>query len=90
MDPSLLGLNVLQMRTLVAGCQREASAIRSTVQQLQRVIDSTWWQGPDADTFRRQWEAEHRRKSLDVAQDLDQLASFLAHHADKQEVTSQR
>jgi uncharacterized protein YukE len=89
-DLALLGLNVAQMRALAATCQREANQIRATVHSLQRTVDATWWEGPDADAFREQWVADHRRAALDAANDLDALASYLSRQISNQEVTSSR
>ncbi len=90
MDPALLGLHLAQMRALVATCQREANQIRHTVQSLQRTVDATWWEGPDADQFRESWGSEYRRISLDAATDLDALCTHLVRHINSQEMTSSR
>jgi hypothetical protein len=88
MPNPLIGLQVAEMGVLIATCRKEAASIRTTVATLTTNITSTWWKGHDADTFRSQWSDQHRPRSLQVAQELEDLATYLQQQVARQIATS--
>jgi hypothetical protein len=84
MNNGARGLNVNEMNNLIATCRREAQRIRSAIADVNGAVDSTWWQGPDADRFREDWSYNHRRHVLGVATELETLAAQLSREVNNQ------
>ena len=82
------GLNVAEMQNLIATCRREASNIRGAISSVNGTVNSTWWQGEDADKFRNEWSYSDRRRLENVAAELDRLAGQLGREVAAQRSTS--
>ena len=51
-----LGADVEQLDLLSRKFDEEAQKIEATISVIGSQVHGTWWQGPDAERFRNQWE----------------------------------
>jgi hypothetical protein len=86
----LTGLQVAEMRNLIAVCRREATNIRQTVAQVNTLVGTTWWKGTDADKFRNTWSTSDRVRILNVATELETVANQLSTQVQNQIITSSK
>jgi hypothetical protein len=88
--PGPTGLQVAEMRNLIAVCRREATNIRQTVTQVNDMVGTTWWKGPDSEKFRNTWSTSDRTRILNVAAELDRVSNQLSTQLQSQITTSAR
>jgi sugar phosphate isomerase/epimerase len=86
---ALRGMQIAEMKNLIATFRREASNIRASLADVNAAVSLTWWKGNDAEKFRREWADDHRRRILEVATELDALAINLDRALTSQVKTSQ-
>ncbi|MFM7069212.1 MAG: hypothetical protein ACKOYM_07100 [Actinomycetes bacterium] len=84
-----LGLDPQQLGVLAKSLQRESGTIRTLARQLDGQLRAAWWQGPDADKFRSQWDGEHRTQLERVATSLDTAATAVTANVAQQTQASQ-
>ena len=56
----LCGADVDELRALAGEVGRAGDRVASLGRQLNRIVLSSSWRGPDADTFRTDWSIRHR------------------------------
>ena len=84
-----LGLDPEQMGVLAKSLQREAGTIRALSRQLDTQLRGAWWQGPDAEKFRGEWDGDHRTQLERVATALDTAAKVVTTNVTQQTQASQ-
>ncbi len=85
---SKLGNDPGQMRGLAYELDREADALGSALQALTAELNNAWWQGADADAFRKRWNDLHCRNVNRVSASLAATAESLRREAYTQEQVS--
>jgi len=83
-----LGLDPEQMDALATKMTNEASTISDIVTQITSQVNSTWWQGPDAERFKGEWEGTHSSALRNAADALDQVAQLVRSEAQQQRQVS--
>ncbi|GEM_PF-2817853 len=76
------------MRRAAQAFDEQAERIRNYGEAMTAEINDMWWQGPDANRFRADWERIHRRASQKISGELGRLAACLRQEAAKQEAAS--
>ena len=89
-ERQLRGLQEAGMESLIRTCVNEARAIRETVGQVSSAMGNTWWRGDDALRFRESWNSHHRRRNLQLAEELESLARRLREQLARQRNASGR
>ena len=85
---SRLGGEPGAMRRAAHEFDEQAERVRSYGEAMTAEVTQMWWQGPDADRFRADWEQIHRRASQKISGALGRLAACLRQEAAKQEAAS--
>lgn len=83
------GLDVQQVRDLATNLDREADSIDQILSKLTGVLNNTQWTGPDATTFRNDWQGAHSNALRKVGAALREVAGAARANAAAQEQTSQ-
>ena len=83
------GLDVQQVRELATNLDREADSIDQILSKLTGVLNNTQWTGPDATTFRNDWQGAHSTALRKVGQALRDVAQAARTNAAAQEQVSQ-
>jgi len=84
----LCGADVDELRALAGEVGRAGDRVASLGRQLNRIVLSSSWRGPDADTFRTDWSIRHRSALLDAAAALTGATESLHRNADEQDTAS--
>jgi len=84
------GMNVEQVRQLGNSLQAKAEEIRTLISQLEGQLNSTTWEGPDAQQFKGSWWPEHKNNLLQAAEGLNGFGQAALNNASEQEATSSR
>ncbi len=82
------GLDVQQVRQLSTQLNQKAADIDSILSTLTNALNSTQWEGPDANQFRNEWSGQHTTSLRHVAGALRDAASRASQNATAQEQTS--
>ena len=82
------GMDIGQVRGLSQQMLAKSDEIKGTAAQLQSMIESTPWLGPDAENFRSEWEGTHMTALNQVATALADAGNRANIHANEQETTS--
>lgn len=82
------GLDVQQVRQLSTQLNQKAADIDSILSTLTNALNSTQWEGPDANQFRNEWSGQHTSSLRHVAEALRDAASRASQNATAQEQTS--
>ena len=80
-DPDAMRHAAHELETQAEHLSRQTAVMSSELHQ-------AWWQGPDADRFRTDWEQVHQRESRRIVGELHQLAAILRQEAARQERAS--
>ena len=83
-----LGADVEQLDVLARRFDEEAQKIENTISLITSQVNSTWWQGTDADRFRNQWQTTHSSQLRNVVQGLTDAAGQCRSQAAQQRQTS--
>ena len=83
-----LGADVEQLDTLARRFDEEAQKIENTVSVIASQVNSTWWQGTDADRFRNDWQTTYTTGLKNVIQGLQEAANRCRTQAQQQRQTS--
>ena len=85
----IYGADVAQLRALGKALTASSARLMSTRTALSNdVRNATRWKGPDAERFRRDWEATHNALLAKVIRALEEAGHAAARHADEQERAS--
>jgi hypothetical protein len=78
------GADVEQLKTLSTKLQGGANEIEQQKNNLNNLLNTTEWTGPDADIFRQQWSGEHMSQLTRVAEALKEAGQKAARNAQEQ------
>ena len=81
---ALWGADVEQLRTLGTKLQHGANEIEQQKNNLNTLLNSTQWMGPDADAFKQQWSGEHMSQLTRVAESLKEASQKATRNAQQQ------
>ena len=84
-----LGADVEQLDLLSRKFDEEAQKIETAISAISSQMQSTWWQGPDAERFRNQWETADTSTLRQVVQRLQAAATDCRNQANQQRQVSQ-
>ena len=84
-----LGADVEQLDMLARKFDEEAQKIEATIAAISSQMQSTWWQGADAEQFRTQWETADTPSLRQVIERLQTAATTARNQAAQQRQTSQ-
>ena len=83
------GADVDQLDALARKFDEEAQKIESTVSVINAQVQSTWWQGPDAERFRNEWQTADTAALRNVVQRLQAAAADCRNQSNQQRQVSQ-
>ena len=83
-----LGADVEQLEVLGRRFDEEAQKIETTVSVINSQVVATWWQGPDAERFRNQWQSTDTSVLRQVVQRLQAAANDCRVQANQQRQVS--
>ncbi|NNE72723.1 MAG: hypothetical protein HKN26_03595 [Acidimicrobiales bacterium] len=83
-----LGADVEQMDRLAKAFTVGQKKLRSIDVSVTQAARSTYWRGPDADTFRARWDGIARRQLSSVADVLQEISDEVKRQADQQRQAS--
>ena len=84
-----LGADVEQLEILSRKFDEEAQKIEAAISVIGSQVQGTWWQGPDAERFRNQWETADTSTLRQVVQRLQTAATDCRNQANQQRQVSQ-
>src|SRR4051812_25338745 len=79
-----LGADVAAVDSLSRAFNDQSHRLQGSLRTIDGMVVTVWWQGPDADRFRRAWNGELRANGDQAAEALALLARQLAAQADQQ------
>ncbi|MDP5228432.1 MULTISPECIES: hypothetical protein [Arthrobacter] len=82
------GADVNQLRTLGKKLQHGADVLNDQRTQLAATLNGTQWMGPDADSFRNEWDSVHFPALVNAAHALSEAGTRAAQNANEQEIAS--
>ena len=85
---AIWGADVEQLRNLGTKLQSGAGEIEQQRNNLNRVLDGTRWEGPDAQAFRDEWTGTHTSALNQVIQALKDAGQKATKNANEQDQTS--
>jgi len=83
-----LGLDPEQMEALASKMTNEATTISDIATTITSQVNSTWWQGPDAERFKGEWEGTHSTALRNAAEALEQVSQVVRSEAQQQRQVS--
>ena len=83
-----LGADVEALDQLARRFNEEAQKIQQAISTISSQIDTTWWQGPDAERFRNNWQSSFRGQLQRIGESLGQAAQQCKRQADQQRQVS--
>lgn len=83
-----LGADVEQMDQLSRRFQEAGAQIRDVMQQVESQLQSTWWEGNDANRFRDEWNGSYRSQLTQISERLAEAGSTVARQASEQRQAS--
>lgn len=90
MTANFFGMDINAVRQLANQLGQKAQEIETLSAQLTTVLDNTEWMGPDATTFRNDWQSQHLTNLRNVANALKEAQNRANANAQEQEQTSAR
>ena len=84
-----LGADVEQLDLLSRKFDEEAQKIEATISVINAQVQSTWWQGADAERFRNEWQTADTSALRQVVQRLQAAATDCRNQAAQQRQVSQ-
>ena len=78
------GADVEQLKTLGNKLQNGANEIEQQKTNLNNLLNSTQWMGPDADAFKQKWSGEHMTQLTRVAESLKEAGQKATRNAQEQ------
>lgn len=83
-------MNVEQVRQLGHTLKAKAEEINAIISEVNSVLGSTTWEGPDADGFRNTQWPEHRNSLQTIATNIDGFGQSALNNAQEQSDVSSR
>ena len=83
-----LGADVEQLDTLARRFEEECGAIESMIGRVAGQIGNTWWQGPDAERFKADWEGTFSAQLRQIGQALRDTGTAVQRQATSQREAS--
>jgi len=83
-----LGLDPEQMDALASKMTTESGTIKQIVSSITGQVNSTWWQGPDAERFKGDWQSTHAAALTRAAEALETVAGTVKSEASQQRQAS--
>jgi uncharacterized protein YukE len=84
----MFGMDIQQVRQLSTQLSQKASDIEQILSSLSSQLNSTQWEGPDANQFRNDWTGQHTTALRNVANALRDASAKATQNASQQEQTS--
>ena len=84
------GMNPDEVERLGRKLQEDAANLQATLKAIQKLVHSTTWVGPDADTFKNQWWPDHQTRLSNAANDLHGFGQSALNNASEQRNVSGR
>lgn len=84
------GMNVGDVQNLGNLLKAKAGEIRDIVNMIESSVNSTTWEGPDAQTFKGQWWPDHKTHLMSVAEQVDGFGQSALNNAQEQSEVSGR
>lgn len=81
---AVFGADVEQLEQLGRKFDEESQKIKQAISTVASQMGNTWWQGPDANKFREEWESTHRSALTRMAEALQQAAQQVKKQASEQ------
>jgi hypothetical protein len=85
---AMWGADVQQLRDLGKQLQSGATEIETQKRNLNKLLHTTDWKGPDADKFRGEWDSNHMTQLAKVADALKEAGQKAGKNADQQDQAS--
>ena len=85
---AIWGADVQQLRQLGSKLQAGATEIDNQKSNLNSLLQSTNWKGPDADKFRNEWSGTHTAMLTKVAEALKEAGDKARRNAEEQDNAS--
>lgn len=82
------GSDPTALRALARQMDAEADALSGALRSMDGRLESTWWEGPDADRFRQAWTGTHVMRVRRAVARLTDAAAQLRTQATQQEQAS--
>lgn len=84
------GANLSELQAFSADLRGKSSELREILAKLNRRLDATSWQGPDADKFRAEWHGTFVPALKRLADDVATAAEEARQGADDQRTASSK
>ena len=79
-----LGADVEQLDGMERDFRTASSDLSAMIAKLGASVNAAWWQGPDADTFRGNWEGQFKTQLNNIATALETTAGDVGRQAQQQ------
>jgi WXG100 family type VII secretion target len=83
-----LGADVEELDRLARKFDEEAQQISQATQQISSQVQSTWWEGPDSDRFKNEWNGQYAAQLRRIAEALREVGQTVRRQAAQQRQTS--
>jgi len=83
-----LGADVEALDTLSRKFDEESGKIQQAITMIASQLSAAWWEGPDAQRFREDWESNHRQALQRLGEALTQAANHCRTQANQQREVS--
>lgn len=83
-----LGADVEQLDDLARLFNQSAEQLGTIISQLDGCVGSVWWQGPDADVFRNEWQGQFKSQMANLSEALVQTGGHVTQQANQQRQAS--
>jgi WXG100 family type VII secretion target len=83
-----LGADPEQLDQLSRKFEQEAQQISQATQQISSQVQSTWWEGPDSDRFKNEWNGQYAAQLRRIAEALREVGQTVRRQAAQQRQTS--
>ncbi|MDO5498058.1 MAG: hypothetical protein Q4F67_00065 [Propionibacteriaceae bacterium] len=90
MTANFFGMDINEVRGFATQLGQKAQEIDTLAQQLTQALGNTQWVGPDATSFRNEWQSQHMAALRNVATALREAQNRANANAQEQETTSAR
>lgn len=82
------GADVDALEELAFTFDREARTIERLLDQIRGKVETVWWKGKDAETFRDEWDSEYRPQLMKIMHAFDHAHIRLIREAQEQRQAS--
>lgn len=81
---AVYGADVEQLEQLGRKFDEESQQLKHAISVVTNQLGQTWWQGPDAEKFRQEWDSTHKAALSRLAEGLTQAAQQVKKQAGEQ------